>query len=171
MPVSSGSEGLIRPQGSVNIGRTGSSASNLTIDHPVIYHIPGTQSVLYVDLQHGLHIPRDLLISTLHEAILEVWREIRTYGEGPIHREPFAFHPYSRCFIYAQSNPELDAHGRKRHLTWIVLHSALTGLYHSLVLRMNYVAAVWRVSDGDLGIVGLGTISTPLAVSGDRMIE
>lgn len=127
----------------------------------IIYHVPRTTVVVYVDLQN-YPIERGLLVNTIHAASTTVRQHIAEHGDGRVLDGHIVIHPYPQCFLYAQSNPVPGPQGRMRHLTWGVLGSAIDGLFYALILRRNFRAATWRVSTIDLGMVGLGTLSVPL---------
>lgn len=153
----------------LEVPRNGSGSDTVSSDveaaygdrSSIIYHVPRTRVVVYVDLEN-YPIDRGVLMNTIHAASTVVRQHIAEHGDGRLAEGHVVIHPYPQCFLYAQSNPYPGPHERMRHLTWGVLGSAIDGLFYALILRRNFRAATWRVATIDLGVVGLGTLHVPM---------
>ncbi|KAI4152624.1 MAG: hypothetical protein L6R39_001759 [Caloplaca ligustica] len=120
--------------------------------YTIVRHVPGTRTIIYVDVEETPIEPK-VILSTLRLSQILIEAKIRAEGAW----DPYRSDPGMGCYVYAESNDKPPSGQPKQHLTWGIMGSTFSGLLS--VAAMGYTQEMkFKVLNGSQGFVSSGYI-------------
>ena len=96
------------------------------------------------------------------QILLHALRDLRLdlrKGDGwiPFNEWTYIEQPYD-CLVTASANSKPGTGGRKQHITWGMMNSAVLGLWQTMYTGSRFCGCDFEIEVEELGVVGVGSM-------------